>query len=324
MTNPSYTTLKGFSHWKEDNHTSQLRNGIINFYNWGFLTIGGFTNITKSPTSSGVYGGDRFRLSYVNDPRESSGKVWQSYRSDWVWESGLNYSGGEPQSVNIYVNGTEYETTDATYGHYIDYRNGKVVFDSPQATGTTIEADYSVRDVTFVPAERYWFRELLFESYEVQREDYLNSSGGKWNLLSENRVELPIVGVELVDDEGYIPMQLGGGQYLNCSCIFYVLADNPSDRDQIKSIISNQNDKTIWLPDRKVMKASGSWPVDLDYKGRIVSGALTFPATVEEDRGWRWRRIWFSNTRSQNLDTINNWLYGASVRTTITVPMPQI
>ena len=65
-----------------------LQAGIISFFDWGFQNIGAYENV-NIPTS-GVYGGDRHILRPVQTPYYTNGRVWEGYRSNWIWESGFS------------------------------------------------------------------------------------------------------------------------------------------------------------------------------------------------------------------------------------------
>ena len=64
-----------------------LIDNFITFYDWGFLDAGQFYNI--SVPQSGIYGGDRHKLRLVDSPNYTAGQVWEGYRQNWVWESGI-------------------------------------------------------------------------------------------------------------------------------------------------------------------------------------------------------------------------------------------
>lgn len=313
MSNTDYLKLKNeVTHWLEDTVGENLQYSVIDFYNWAFLQAGAYQNITRSPAVSGVFGGQRYRLSYVDDGRFSSERVWQGFRSNWVWETGVNFN-PPPTSVSVFINNVEQPST----GYYVDYPRGRVVFQTAIPSGSTIEANFAHKTVNFVRAEEPWFRELMFDSYEVQRDDFTNSTqGGKWHQFAENRRQLPAVGVEIVGTNRYRPYQLGGGQWHYMDILYYIYSESQEERNKLRDIISNQNDHIIWLYDRGLMKSSPNWPLTLDYKGTTVDGFLTYPSLVNEETGFRFLNARFTNTTSENMETLNGRLYGAVVRTT--------
>ncbi len=309
----NYLQLNGGNqHWLEDNSSDNLLYSVVDFYKWSFINqLGAYQNVTKDPATSGVFGGNRAKLSYVNEPRATRATVWQGFRNDWVWETGVGFT-PPPTSVNVYLNGN----VQPGSGYYVDYPRGRVVFSVPIPTGSTVEANFAHRTVGFVPAETPWFREVMFGSYDISRDDFLNgTAGGKWNQLGENRLQLPFVGVEVAGTRALRPYQLGGGQWQYKIVKYYVYAESAAERDNIRDILVNQNDKVIWLYDRTRLKEDSQWPFTLDYRGMTVSGFWTYPSMVAPYHDFRYLKAKFRDTTAENLDTKNGWLYGACVHT---------
>ena len=50
--NPSYTTLKGVSKYGEQQLSSLIEDGIVQFFDWGLLETGAFFNV-NTPTGCG-------------------------------------------------------------------------------------------------------------------------------------------------------------------------------------------------------------------------------------------------------------------------------
>lgn len=318
MSNQDYLRLNDdVTHWKEDTVGENLEYGVIDFYKWAFLEAGAYQNITRSPAISGIHGGNRYRLSYDKEEGYLNGQVWQGHRSDWVWESGVSFS-PPPTSVSVWVGGTLQAS-----GYYVDYPRGRVVFNTALPTGSVVEANYAHRTVSFVQASEPWFKELMFNSYDIERTDFLTgNAGGKWNAAHDIRQQMPVVGVEVVGTTRYKPYQLGGGQWQYKDVLYYIYAESKEERDKLRDIISNQNDKVIWLYDRALLKESGMWPIMLDYRGSPVTGYWTYPSLVAENNGFRYLNAKFTNTQAYNQDTGNGWLYSAVVRTTAEVINP--
>ena len=84
---------------------SELESNLKSYLDWGLLGIGGWFNV-EIPTS-GAWGGTFDQLRLVDDPSYSAGQIWESARKDWVWETGVPYTGGSPiQITGVSVNGT--------------------------------------------------------------------------------------------------------------------------------------------------------------------------------------------------------------------------
>lgn len=321
MTNHiNQTTFRGpnlpLTSWREEQYSRNLLQGIIDWCNWSILDIGGYQNVSVSQMS-GIYGGHMARLRPVEDPNYTDGQVWEAIRSDWIWEKGVTYSGPAPTVASgIYVNNTFYPsaTTNGTYQHIINFPLGRVVFTQPIADlHSEVKTDYSYRSVSFVQSKDTWFSQLLFNSMKVERDDFLSPTGGLSHLAQARR-QMPAVGVELVNRRGFVPYELGSlSQFISQDVLMYVMAENDFDRDQLIDILTAQNDKVIWLPDRARMKADPRYPVDLDYRGTPVSNPMYYPDVISN---FPWLTVRVTNSTGQTMDTINNWLYRGVVRLT--------
>jgi hypothetical protein len=128
---PLYTTLKGVGRYGETTLSSHIEDGTVGFFNWALLEAGAFFNV--SIPTSGIYGGDSHKLRLVDDPNYTAGQVWEGFRSNWIWESGV-FSDDPPVNISgVHIGGAFYATRsthpnyNASYAHYIDYANGRVV-----------------------------------------------------------------------------------------------------------------------------------------------------------------------------------------------------
>lgn len=319
--------FKGVSSLNRDLLCQNLLYGLIDWLRWSTLQIGGYQNVAIG-SASGLYGGDYSRLRLVKDPNFADGRVWEGFRSDWVWETGIYYTPQPTVASGVVVGGTLYPTASTTgnYAHYIDYRRGRVVFDSAIATTSVVQANFAHRTVNYVRATEPWFQELMFDSYKIDRTDYLISSSGQWGQLSSTRRTLPVVGIELVNRQGFKGYELGGGQYVYQDVIFYVMADNEDDKNQLVDILSMQNGKCIYMFNRGLLKESANYPYDLDYRGVPVDSPLQYTQLVAPtgDGGYRWRTAKFTNTKSDSMQAVNSWLYRGYVRTTCEIIMGDI
>jgi hypothetical protein len=306
-----YLYLKGVDSYNYNSFANCLQQGLIDFYTWGFVNIGAFINISRG--MSGVYGGDRSRLRRVSDPRFTAGTVYEGFKSNWVWETGLIYN-VQPQRISgVYINGVFKGTGDAIYGHYVDYVRGRVVFSSGMNSSTVVQCEFSPRLVTFVRGDSDIVRRLNYDCFDVSREDFLTYSSGNWNELADTRVQLPVVGVQLETPSHYKPAMLGGTQFEVQDIVFYIFSDNPIEANQIQSIIQSQNDRSIFIPNYGVLISGGTYPYDLDYLGRLVSNPLQYDTIINNYWGWKTR---ISDMKLQENKAVNEWLHRRVVRMT--------
>ena len=87
---PTYTSLKFIDSVGKTTLSQQLQDNLVEFFSWGLIDKGGFFNVNIPAV--GLYGGNKHQLRLVDDPNYTAGQVWEGYRNNWVWESGLSTS----------------------------------------------------------------------------------------------------------------------------------------------------------------------------------------------------------------------------------------
>jgi len=299
-----YTELKGFSSIGENLLDDQLRANIISYFNWSLLNKGNFHNVTIP--SSGQYGGNKEKLQLVKDERYSSGQVWQGFRNNWVWESGVG-TALQPISISgVYVNNTFYpSSTSGTYSHYIDYPRGRVVFNSPIATTSIVKAEYSYKYINVVDANEVPFlRELQTGSFRLDSSTFASASSGEYAISPDKKIQTPAIAVEVTSATTYQPYQFGGGQYTRTKVICHVMADSDKTATKIATIIGMQNEKAVETFDVNQISNNNLSP--LNYQGSIASGAMTHPQMVER---YTWRKLGLTDMRPQEGSWLNTIYY---------------
>lgn len=300
----SYVTqFKAISGVYQDSISSNCLYGTLDWLNWASLNIGAYQNIDVN--LSGTYGGDRSRLRPVTDGRYTS--VYEGFRQNWVWETG-NFPFTPQYPSGVWINGTYYDDADSTYGFTVNYPMGRLVFNSAIPSGTVVQTTFSPRTVTFTPANTPAVRFLMYDSYNVERSDFLQTGSGNWGQWGDVRLQLPIVGVDIMGNT-FRPYQIGNtSQWCNQNVAFYVFGENQYDVDQYVDIIRLQNDITIMLLDRAAMKADANYPFGLKYNGDIVDSPIMYP-TIAASGALQWRVSKLTNLRKQDMQPINGWLY---------------
>jgi hypothetical protein len=153
--------------------------------------------------------------------------VWEAYRKNWVWESGISATTQQPISISgLFINNTFYATGNVSKPYYIDYTNGKIIFNTAISTTSNVQLEYSHKWVEVVPAQGIpFFREIQLGSFRNDDGFQVSNSGG-WAQLGETRVQLPTIAVEVLTPQSLQGYQLGGGQWVNNDIVFYVLTEN--------------------------------------------------------------------------------------------------
>jgi len=221
-----YKHLRGFPNTQDATLSNTLLENFITFYDWGFTDLGAFYSI-EIP-QSGIYGGDRHKLRAVKDPNYTDGQVWEAYRSNWVWETGVLNPEQPIRISGIFVGGTFRATGNIEAPYYIDYPDGRVVFDTAISTSAEVKLEYSHKWVDVIPAEGVpWFREIQRGSFRSDNPTFVQFGSGDWAQLGQTRVQLPTVAVEVIPAKSLMGRELGGGAVVQFRHIVLCYIGNP-------------------------------------------------------------------------------------------------
>lgn len=292
------TTLRGVSVIHEPTLSDQLESNLIEFFNYGFLNIGGFVNVTIN--TSGAYGGQPYKLRLSEDHRYTSGQVWEGFRKDWVWESGVECA-VQPISISgIFVNSTFYPlSTSGAFSYKIDYPNGKVVFNTAISTTSTVTCEYSYRYFQIDSPDAPWYKKLQDNSFRVDNNQFHMKGSGQWNTPPEQRVQLPAIVIEAYPNVHREPVGLGMlAQRVKQEIRYHIMTETRQDFKFLHDVITDQNEKSIIFFDKKaVIRATG---MPLNYDGSLAGGAKTYPDLIKPvaQGGYEWRTMKFRGFRS--------------------------
>lgn len=274
--------LKGFSKLGDSTLVNDTKENLVSFFDWGLLNKENFINV-EIP-SSGYHGGDEHRLRPVKDPRYTDGQVWEGFRSNWVWENGItgdssplvSEDASNPGVSGVYVDDVFHpNTTVGAFSHYVDHPLGRVVFDTAIDTTSVVNCEYSYKYVNVSQCNGMpWFKQIQKNSERVDNSQFLSSSGD-WSQLSQTRMQLPAIGVEVTNSRSFRGYQLGGGSYVYTDFLVHCVAEDAYMRDSLMDMVSYQNEKTFQMYDLNKIAESDDFP--LDYRGVPVSGAMVFP-----------------------------------------------
>lgn len=280
------SSLKGLTTFGDATVTTHVRENLISFFDYGLIEKSAFVNVNIP--STGYYGGLNHKLVLVDDHRYEQGQVWEGFRSNWVWESGVGALTSNnptyPGVSGVYVNNVFYPTsTTGTYAHHINHPLGRVIFNNPIATGSSVTCGYSYKYVNVTKADGLeWFKQIQQNSERSENSNFINNEG-EWGMLADNRLQLPAIGIEIVNYRKMTPHALGGGQHVYSDFVFHCVAEDVYTRDHLVDIVTLQNDKTIAAYDLDQISAANAFP--LDYRGVPVSGALLYPNLISRYEG---------------------------------------
>lgn len=317
-----YLSLKGFNNIFETTLNNELQDNIIEFLDWGLLEKGNYFNVTKGELSPNGY--DYSLLKMSSNPHYPSGKAWEGFRKNWVWQSGISYSpqplvgtnNTKPGISGVYINDTFYpSTTTGIYAHSVDYYNGRIIFNNPIPTGSKVQAEYSYKYINIIYSNMLpWLREVQYRTLDISNNFNNIATKGEFNLPPESRIQLPAIAVEIVPKRTLRGYQLGGGQYIDTDILFHCFAEDEITRNKLIDIISLQNDKSIFMFNSNLIANSGTFP--LDYLGCPISGALRYPDLINK---YATSSLFLKNSIVQGMQLINSNFYAGIVRITAEV-----
>ena len=311
MAGGAHTRLARLSNVQDSTLSNILLDNFVSLYDWGFLDRGQFYNIDIP--ESGIYGGDKHKLRLAEDPNYSDGQVWEGYRQNWVWESGISATTEQPISISgVFVDSTFYATGNVTKPFYIDYPNGRVVFDTAITSTSAVQLEYSHKWVQVVPAQGVpWFRQIQQRSFRNE-EDFQVSGSGGWVQLGQTRIQLPAVAIEVVPARSMQGYQLGGGQWINSDVVFYVISENHWECTNLMDSILYQNDRTVHLFNPTAVAISGVFP--FNYRNELNENAIPsglYPNMIDD---FYYNRCWISESRGSEISQLSPDLYVGSTR----------
>jgi hypothetical protein len=294
---------------------NELQDNLVQKYDWELLEKGNFFNVTLGETD--YNGSDYSILSLSQNTNYIQGQAWEGFRKNWIWQSGVNYSpsplvgldSAHPGISGVYVNDTFYPSdTVGDYSHYIDYLNGRVVFNNPIPTGSKVQAEYSYKYINVLYASSLpWLREVQYRSLELD-----NAVSN--NKIPEFTVQLPAMAIEVVPKRTMKPFELGSlTQKYYTDVLFHCVAEDEITRNQMLDIVSFQNFTTFSMFDSNLIIENNQNP--LDYLGSPVSGALTYPELVNKYP--KSFNAWLMNSNVQGMEILNSNLYVGISRCTL-------
>lgn len=314
---PTHTTLKGVTHISDPLVSDQLEANLIGFFQWGFLGVGGFFTARRGDET--CYGAaDPSRLRPVTDQNYADGRVWEGFRKDWVWESGVEYRDQPVRVSGVWVDGAMVPVGSSVA---VDYPNGRVVFAEPRAQTSVVQAEHSYRLFQVYSVDNPAWAQIQTGSFRPDDPQFLQLGSGAWDVLAQNRVQLPAVFVEAVPNAKRVGRQMGGGEWVYQDVLFHVLAEERFHAKWLHDTIVAQQDKTIRGFDKGRMLTDDAFPVDA--WGAPRPSGLMYPDLVKPSGqgGYYWDDITFERTQGVEQPRYGDLWYG-TVRATMKVATP--
>lgn len=293
---------------------SILEDNIKSFLDWSFLNIGGFINVqSPSPAITGTVGYNTLKL--VSDPTVNGNRLWEATRKDWVYESGVSYSGISPILFSgVHLNNVflPAPTGSGSYGYSVNYPLGQILFNNPVSSTSSVRANYSYRYIqTYKSTDSIWWKEVQKETYNPAN----YKPNGDYALTSVHKVQLPAIIIELAPNVNLKPYQLGTTQNIWIQDIFlHVFSSTANYRNIILDILLAQKDKVLFLYDSDKVAKEESYI--LKPNGSINPNGQNYPSLVNN-----FRTSWCTiiNSSIGELNTLSSSLYNGIVKWSIEI-----
>ena len=312
------TCFKGVNSISQDLLLNILESNFKMFFDWSFLKIGAWFDATV-PNSGTIYGSSNppAQLLLTDDPSYTLGQVWQGIRKEWVWESGISYQNNEPINISgCYIDNIFVPYISSTGNYYIDYPEGRVVFNVPQSKTSTINVNHSYRYVqTYRSSDSPWFNKIQSPSLDNNSNEIQQLSNGQWSIAGTHRIQLPAIIIESSPRSRSRPYELGNNNlWLEQDISFYVLAENKNDRNKLLDVLRMQQDLTINLYDTNKLSQDDAFP--LSFNGDKKKDPLMYPDIAAS---YFWCKCFIKNISLFELDSVTPNLFQGLARATVEV-----
>jgi len=293
---------------------SNLEDNLKSFLDWSFLNIGGFINVsTPTVGITGTVGFHTLKLS--TDPTVAGNRLWEAPRKDWVYESGVSYSGTSPSVFSgVYLNNTFLPgpSGSGNYSYSVNYPLGQIKFTNPVSSTSSVNAGYSYRYIqTYKSSDSLWWKEVQKETYNPAN----YKPNGDYAITAIHRVQLPAALIELAPRTELKPYQLGTTQNIWTQDVFiHVFAATATQRNIIIDILLAQKDKVLYLYDSDKVAKNQAYSLNSD--GSINRNGQNYPGLVANFRQY-WCNIKSSSLGEMN--TLSSNLYNGLIRWSIEI-----
>jgi hypothetical protein len=303
----------GFQHINninEKNVISLLEDNMKSFLDYGFLKVGGFINL-NTPTS-GLYSNNLNKMTIAYDPVRPSGSVWETFRKDWVYETGIAHSGRYPVPISgIYLNNTflPAPTGNGANSYFIDYPNGNIVFSSPKPANSNLALNYSYRNIQVYKAnESSWWSEMQRYHYDSSN---MNKTTGQIK-IGQHKIQLPCIIIETTNRTSQEPYELGNTKnIINQDLLLYIYSENIMQRNNIIDILILQKDNQNYLYNINKVIKDQKWP--LNSNGSVNTNGLNYDQILN-NTNYLANTYYISNSIISELGSISSLLHYGVVR----------
>lgn len=291
--------------------TEEIEQNLKHWMRWSFLKIGAWQDVNIP--ASGYYGGDFSLLSPAIDSSFDDYSVYETPKLDLVFEEDVDFNGAEPIGISgVWINSAFYPQNDVTYGHYVDYENGRVIFTNALSATDEVKMNYSYRTVSIqIADESEIWKEVQYGTLRVDDPHVLDNTKGEWTAIpSLKRQQLPVIVLEAVSKGTQKPYEIGGQtMYVYRDILAHILSENRYLRNRLADILAFEQEHVIWLFNSDALAGSTDWP--LDYRGAKTSTGLNYEALIEAHK---WLKMTIKESVISEVESFHPRLIEATVR----------
>ena len=260
---------------------NSLETNLKLFLDHSFLKIGSWSDVLLDQEN--LITSPLCKLEMDEDPSFKRGRVWISARKDWVYDNSIVFNNlgflhTGPNRSPLTINSIKVNNEEVTSGYYIDYVNGRIIFDQSKAPSSTIKVSYSYANIqTYRSSDCNWWK--IIESGIIEPKDMKSTGMGQWTIGPYHKVQMPCIVIDSVPRSRNLPYELGSKSLkIEQDVLFNILAENKNDRNQLLDIIRLHQDNTIWLFDTN--KAAQDNKLPLNYNGSINAEGLSYSSLI--------------------------------------------
>lgn len=271
-----------------------------------FLKDGFFTDVSTGETD--VYGRDISEMINVADPSYADGRVWQSAFKEWVHESGIIPT--QPTvttpmvASGVTVDGVFYPKDPSAPGfnpafsHALDYRNGRVIFDTPLSLASAVQGEFSYKEITVALAATFENEQKEFFFETTYKDNPFQT--GVLTFPEENSRTLPMVMID-VTQISYDSYELGNASnVLALQGSLIVWARDDYTRDQIEDLVGSQEHVVALGIDFN----DAPYPLDFQNDKNPLFSSYDLFANLASP--FFWRRIYIDEIDSRRITPFYN------------------
>lgn len=311
----STVVFQGLSSIADDLLLNITEANFKTFFDWAFLDLGAWFDAEIDEYSIYSSGIQQSQLLPVADEAYVDGQVWQGIRKDWVYETGCVVQDTQPTVISgLYVDGSFYSYPSGDFT--INYPDGRVVFDSPIDTSSSVKMNYSYRNVqVYRASDAPWFSEIQYGSFNNSDVDIQRMEDGNWSIAGNHRVQLPAIIIDPISRSQSIPYEIGSRNLVISQDIgFYVLAETKNERNKLLDILRLQQGMTITLYDTNEVAQNEVFPLGPNLD--INPSGLMYPDLVST---YPYRQCYLRAINLFEIESLTPYFHQGLARATVEI-----